>query len=852
MATITAAQDGNWSDPATWIGGALPATSDTADCGDFTITLDQDITVEKLINNGSGQFFRQGGPITVTADLEYQASGSNTYLCRLETGSSSGGDIVVNGTIRNFHNANSASLYGLGVRADGNFTATINGDIHGGHLTPGDDSRGVLFINGSTSRLIINGNVYGGSRARNYGLYMQASSGPNNAVDAVIINGNCFPHPTAVITGAWTILNSGSRRGVTVNGTIFATDVENAEGATVYANGSFENNIILADRWVWGEHGCCPVQGRCKLKPGGTISMVVDEQRVEFSTGGGNSGDGETVDTEIGSNLFNNPIDGSLIRSRINKGADLKFSENDFKPSTVHVMSSSLETVEFLNRREYQDSGNLITHLKNADIQPWTYSKKTGGAIELPQWFKDSPQYSSEFFDLVSLRHQGDGYGTDLDDPLRFRRKAIDDVLEKWLTENPGQSPREYYIDFLNGNDSATGTPNDPLATFAGAEAKADCFRIFVDRNHWPSLTPFEMARSMVVEAWRRPGDKHTHFLVGNQRLGSQLVVTQDSRPNVWKVTSTNLANVLSGFTWMTQLDEYGFPGFGRFIDGRSNLSGALDSVADRPGSWTSNATSTEIYLHWPESPTFGAPDDPNTTHTVGVATFNRNATPLNSTGIRLALFDCHWIPTTLFNGLPNGEPRNRIWRQNCRSSHSNRMAAVSGFIFHNCELLDHGSHLRYGGSDGFYAESGHRLLMINPRIDHIGEIKAGSSHQPFSFHGEGSCLIINASTASTSITRDEAVGTLINANGNSHFIVLGLDASGNNTTQTFSGFGAWTGQGLVAGIQNGLNNAGTDSGLFIMDSEVATLRLGADNLNYIKQSTFSGDFPERIVINTD
>lgn len=51
MATINAAATGNWSAPATWIGGVLPGPGDIARANGYTVTIDQDISV-KLLSNG--------------------------------------------------------------------------------------------------------------------------------------------------------------------------------------------------------------------------------------------------------------------------------------------------------------------------------------------------------------------------------------------------------------------------------------------------------------------------------------------------------------------------------------------------------------------------------------------------------------------------------------------------------------------------------------------------------------------------------------------------------------------------------------------------------------------------------
>lgn len=50
MALKVAVANGNWSNPATWNNGVLPAASDIVASNGFTVTIDQDINVDSLIN----------------------------------------------------------------------------------------------------------------------------------------------------------------------------------------------------------------------------------------------------------------------------------------------------------------------------------------------------------------------------------------------------------------------------------------------------------------------------------------------------------------------------------------------------------------------------------------------------------------------------------------------------------------------------------------------------------------------------------------------------------------------------------------------------------------------------------
>jgi hypothetical protein len=54
MANIKAAQSGNWSDTSTWQGGVLPGLDDIAIANSYTVTIDQDISVQTLSNSTFG------------------------------------------------------------------------------------------------------------------------------------------------------------------------------------------------------------------------------------------------------------------------------------------------------------------------------------------------------------------------------------------------------------------------------------------------------------------------------------------------------------------------------------------------------------------------------------------------------------------------------------------------------------------------------------------------------------------------------------------------------------------------------------------------------------------------------
>jgi hypothetical protein len=130
MAIRYAVATGNWSNTATWNGGTLPTSADDVYANNFTVTINQNVTVLSLnttaatgVNNG-GTFTFISGTFTVVADT-------------IQAGSSAG--ITIGGAL------------------SGTYTITAN-NINGG-ITP-NSGQGIAPNSGSVN-LIINGNING-------------------------------------------------------------------------------------------------------------------------------------------------------------------------------------------------------------------------------------------------------------------------------------------------------------------------------------------------------------------------------------------------------------------------------------------------------------------------------------------------------------------------------------------------------------------------------------------------------------------------------------------------------------------------------------------------------------------
>ena len=85
MATITSAATGNFSAPATWVGGVVPGPSDNARANTgHNITIDVNTTVIDIQSVNTGRFI-MGEGVTLTANVIAPASVNTTLLVPVST-----------------------------------------------------------------------------------------------------------------------------------------------------------------------------------------------------------------------------------------------------------------------------------------------------------------------------------------------------------------------------------------------------------------------------------------------------------------------------------------------------------------------------------------------------------------------------------------------------------------------------------------------------------------------------------------------------------------------------------------------------------------------------------------------
>lgn len=167
MAVRYAIASGNWSNPAIWNGGTLPGAGDDVYANGYNVTIDQDITVNKIsiksapgITGGGSNFYVVSNRI-INANLE----GSDVSYTTLYFNAP---NIIV--TINGNIIGGSASSWGV-YMALSNCTLSVNGTVSGGS---GNDSYGIYVVSNST--VYVNGNVYRGTAGSSIGLYLAGYS----------------------------------------------------------------------------------------------------------------------------------------------------------------------------------------------------------------------------------------------------------------------------------------------------------------------------------------------------------------------------------------------------------------------------------------------------------------------------------------------------------------------------------------------------------------------------------------------------------------------------------------------------------------------------------------------------
>jgi hypothetical protein len=247
MANVYAVKNGNWSDTTVWNTGALPTTADDVYPNNFTVTVNQNITVLSLRNGASspivagGTFALANGiMVTVTADIGFNpAAGTLTRI----TGSDSA---TINGNI-------GGDLAGTSLLISQSANITISGSVTGNTSTGANSithaSSGILIITGSV-RGGRGTNTHGISNTSSGSIYVTGSVTGGSALTALGIN-NVGANSTTIIignvssgigSGANGIAQFGSNSILNITGSVIANVAPaiqaNSAGCSIYISGS--------------------------------------------------------------------------------------------------------------------------------------------------------------------------------------------------------------------------------------------------------------------------------------------------------------------------------------------------------------------------------------------------------------------------------------------------------------------------------------------------------------------------------------------------------------------------------------------------------------------------------------
>lgn len=232
MANRYAVATGNWSNPAIWDGGTLPTSADTVRPNNFTVTIDQNITVLELFNNASapavsgGGFVLQDGFIINATTIRANTATLITY-----SGTTSA---IINAAILI---ANNTSSVGTLIHS-GSGTLTINGSIND---TAGNNTNGTygVLVSG-TGTLNVNGNIIGGTNVVNFGTAQIALRVTNNLATVNIV-GNLTGGPTSTPSGSNDAVRIESSGTLNITGNIIGSAVSNAFGLRITGTNPFVN-----------------------------------------------------------------------------------------------------------------------------------------------------------------------------------------------------------------------------------------------------------------------------------------------------------------------------------------------------------------------------------------------------------------------------------------------------------------------------------------------------------------------------------------------------------------------------------------------------------------------------------
>lgn len=226
-ATVTATADGLFHVGATWTGGQVPGTTDTADANGHSITMDATVTCATLTNTGGGTFSVSTftGTRTINANL-VGASVSVGDSIAVVTNTSATGTLIVYGNIT------------------GSQAGTIENDgldnMGGGSVQVGDATHSYAITGGAGTTGAMGLYTIGGTAV----LYASCTGGNGNGCHGLFIDTG----GAATVYGNATASQTFSSCGIFIQSTVSPslTLYGNSLGGTTHSSGNSACGVLFA------------------------------------------------------------------------------------------------------------------------------------------------------------------------------------------------------------------------------------------------------------------------------------------------------------------------------------------------------------------------------------------------------------------------------------------------------------------------------------------------------------------------------------------------------------------------------------------------------------------------------
>jgi hypothetical protein len=273
MANVFATKTGTWSDVTVWNTGALPTSADDVYANNFTVTINQNVTVLSL-RTTSASGINQGGA--------FNNSGNWAVVANIISGSSTALNITGSGTTLVTGDITGSSISAVSTLSF-NSTGTLNLI---GNLTGGSTNDSYVVTNASTGTVNITGNVLAGSGGNHYGA-RNLSGGTMNINGNVTGGTNTNNSIGCYNAGLGTMVISGSSTGgiggvgaVNFGGgtLVLQKAVGSTTSSAVGLNGNNSLGITIVKSMEFGPNGQVPVSGFVRYDNTAPINIKVTRE----------------------------------------------------------------------------------------------------------------------------------------------------------------------------------------------------------------------------------------------------------------------------------------------------------------------------------------------------------------------------------------------------------------------------------------------------------------------------------------------------------------------------------------------------------------------------------------------